>query len=76
MLYVPNDGDIDLAATRASQVLGHRIGIDADTVNEQFLETGSLWIQPSQTHPTATPVAFFDDAEDDHLVIVKVRLVS
>ena len=36
MLYVPNDGDIDLAATRASQVLGHRIGIDADTVNEQF----------------------------------------
>ncbi len=71
VLYVPNDGDIDLAATRASQVLGHRIGIDADTVNEQFLETGSLWIQPSQTHPTATPVAFFDDAEDDHLVIVK-----
>tara|TARA_B100000579_G_scaffold64836_1_gene48123 strand:+ start:548 stop:2632 length:2085 start_codon:yes stop_codon:yes gene_type:complete len=71
VLYVPNDGDIDLAATRASQVLSYRIGIDADTVNEQFLETGSLWIQPSQTHPTATPVAFFDDAEDDHLVIVK-----
>lgn len=71
VLYVPNDGDIDLAATRASQVLGHRIGIDADTVNDQFLETGSLWIQPSQTYPTATPVAFFDDAEDDHLVIVK-----
>ena len=40
VLYVPNDGDIDLAATRASQVLGHRIGIDADTVNEQFCKTG------------------------------------
>ena len=71
VLSVPHDGDIDLAATRASQVLGNRIGIDADTVNHRFLETGSLWIQPSQTHPTATPVAFFDAAEDDHLVIVK-----
>ena len=71
VLSVPHDGDIDLAATRASQVLGNRIGIDADTVNDRFLETGSLWIQPSQTHPTATPVAFFDAAEDDHLVIVK-----
>jgi amino acid transporter len=71
VLYVPKDGDIDLAATRASQVLSNRIGIEAEKVNEQFLETGSLWIQPSQTHPTATPVAFFDDVEDDHLVIVK-----
>ena len=71
VLSVPYDGDIDLAATRASQVLGNRIGIDADKVNDRFLETGSLWIQPSQTHPTATPVAFFDAAEDDHLVIVK-----
>ncbi len=71
VLSVPHDGDIDLAATRASQVLGNRIGIDADRVNDRFLETGSLWIQPSQTHPTATPVAFFDAAEDDHLVIVK-----
>ena len=71
VLSVPHDGDIDLAATRASQVLGNRIGIDADKVNDRFLETGSLWIQPSQTHPTATPVAFFDAAEDDHLVIVK-----
>ena len=71
VLSVPHDGDIDLAATRASQVLGNRIGIDADKINDRFLETGSLWIQPSQTHPTATPVAFFDAAEDDHLVIVK-----
>ena len=71
VLSVPHDGDIDLAAYQVSQVLGNRIGIDADKVNDRFLETGSLWIQPSQTHPTATPVAFFDAAEDDHLVIVK-----
>ena len=71
VLYVPKDGDINLAATRASQVLSNRIGIEAEKVNEQFLKSGSLWIQPSKTHPTATPVAFFDDAVDDHLVIVK-----
>jgi len=71
VISVPSDGDIDIAATRASQVLGNRMGIDAERVNECFLETGSLWIQPSETHPTATPVAFFDNAEDDHLVIVR-----
>ena len=71
VISVPVEGEIDLAATRASQVLGNRIGIDAEEVNECFLETGSLWIQPSDTHPTATPVAFFDNSEDDHLVIVR-----
>jgi len=71
VISVPSDGDINIAATRASQVLGNRMGIDAEQVNECFLETGSLWIQPSESHPTATPVAFFDNAEDDHLVIVR-----
>ena len=71
VISVESDGDIEVAATRASQVLGKRIGIDAEKVNDCFLETGSLWIQPSDTHPTATPVAFFEDADDDHLVIVR-----
>tara|TARA_B100000686_G_scaffold342823_1_gene422632 strand:+ start:1013 stop:3097 length:2085 start_codon:yes stop_codon:yes gene_type:complete len=71
VISIPADGDISDAATRASQVLGNRIGTGAEQVNERFLETGSLWIQPSETHPTATPVAFFDESEDDHLVIVR-----
>ena len=45
--------------------------MEPEDVRERFLETGSLWIQPSETHPTATPVAFFDDSEVDHLVIVR-----
>ena len=35
------------------------------------METGSLWIQPSKEHSTATPVAFFEDIESDYLVIVR-----
>jgi len=47
--------------------------IDPVEVTERFLETGSLWIQPSETHPTATPVAFFNGSETDHLVIVRSK---
>lgn len=69
VVSIPAGSDITEAATRAAQVLGDRMEIDPQAVNDQFLETGSLWIQPSDTHPTATPVAFFDQTEDDHLVI-------
>ncbi len=69
VISVPAGTDISEAAARASQVLGTRMDIDPQEVSDRFLETGSLWIQPSETHPTATPVAFFDDNEDDHLVI-------
>ena len=71
VLSVPEDGDITEAATRASQVLSNILRVEPEDVRERFLETGSLWIQPSETHPTATPVAFFDDSEVDHLVIVR-----
>ena len=70
VLSVPEGEDINVAAQRASAVLGARMGIDTAAVTERFLATESLWIQPSDTHPTATPVAFFD-TDDDHLVIVK-----
>lgn len=69
VISVPAGETIDEAARRSAQVLGTRIGLDPQRISDRFLETGSLWIQPSQTHPTATPVAFFDAAEDDHLVI-------
>jgi len=69
VISVPLDADITEAATRAARVLGDRMNIEPERVTERFLETGSLWIHPSETHPTATPVAFFDDADDDHLVI-------
>ena len=69
VISVPAGADINEAATRAANVLGNRMGIEPEQVNDKFLETGSLWIQPSDTHPTATPVAFFDIADDDHLVI-------
>ena len=42
-----------------------------ERVTEQFLDTGSLWIQPSDDHPTATPVALFDAIDTDQLVIVR-----
>lgn len=71
VVSVPHDGDITEAARRASQVLSKMLEIDPAKVTERFLETGSLWIQPSETHPTATPVAFFDGSETDHLVIVR-----
>ncbi len=69
VISVPATGDFSEAATRASQVLGNRLEIEPESVTDRFLETGSLWIQPSETHPTATPVAFFETADDDHLVI-------
>ena len=69
VISVPPNAEIGEAASRAAQVLGERIGLEPEAVTAQFLETGSLWIQPSETHPTATPVAFFEDIDDDHLVI-------
>ena len=62
--------DINEAALRASEVLSAQTDVDTATVTDRFLESGSLWIQPSELHPTATPVAFFD-TDDDHLVIVR-----
>ncbi|MFT7474721.1 MAG: APA family basic amino acid/polyamine antiporter [Verrucomicrobiales bacterium] len=70
VISVSGTADIDVAAHRASEVLGRRINVDADAVTDNFLATGSLWIQPSDRHPTATPVAFFD-IDDEHLVIVR-----
>lgn len=72
VVSVPGSSGIDDAAYRASEVLGNRIGIAADTVTDNFLATGSLWIQPSDRHPTATPIAFFD-IDDEHLVIVRAE---
>lgn len=69
VISVPAGENIAEAASRASQVLGARMGIDPDDVANRFKETGSFWNQPSKTHPTATPVAFFDNVADDHLVI-------
>ncbi len=74
VISIPEDADITEAASRASEVLGRRIGIPTEAVTERFLDTGSLWIQPSERHPTATPVAFFD-ADDDHLVIARAESV-
>ncbi len=70
VVAIPAGAGIDEAAHRASEVLCQHMRIDAETVTERFLETGSLWIHPSKVHPTATPVAFFD-TDDDHLVIVR-----
>ncbi len=72
VLSVPAGEDIQEAAFRASEILSRRMGVDVDTVTEKFLETESLWIQPSEVHPTATPIAFFDTT-DDHLVIVRAE---
>jgi len=70
VVSIPEGVDIDEAARRASEVLGRRMNMAGESVTEQFLETGSLWIQPSDKHPTATPVAFFD-VDDEHLVIAR-----
>ncbi len=72
VISIPEEADITEAAKRAAEVLGRRIGVPAEGVNDNFLETGSLWIQPSERHPTATPVAFFD-SDDDHLVIARAE---
>ncbi|MCP5025658.1 MAG: amino acid permease [Actinomycetia bacterium] len=70
VISIPEGADISEAADRAAAVLSRRMGIDPEDVTEQFLETGSLWMQPLERHPTATPIAFFD-TEDDHLVIAR-----
>lgn len=57
-------------ARRSSEVLGQRLDMNPEDVTRQFLDTGSLWIQPSDRHPTATPIAFFD-ADEEHLVIAR-----
>ena len=62
--------DINEAAVRASEVLSAQTNVEVATVTDRFLESGSLWIQPSELHPTATPLAFFD-TDDDYLVIVR-----
>ena len=72
VLSVPEGTDIDEAADRASSVLADRIGLPRERVTERFLETGSLWIQVSDDHPTATPIALFEAIDDDLLVIVRV----
>ena len=71
VLSAPENADITEAASRAAAVLSQQIGLEHEEVTEQFLETGSLWIQPSKDHPTATPVAFFENIENDFLVIVR-----
>ena len=71
VLSIPEGTDITEAATRAAAVLSDRIGVSTERVAERFLETGSLWIQPSDDHPTATPVALLDAIQTDQLVIVR-----
>ncbi|MXV97872.1 MAG: amino acid permease [Acidimicrobiaceae bacterium] len=70
VVSIPEGTDINEAAVRASEVLSTQTKVDVATVTDRFLESGSLWIQPSEQHPTATPVAFFD-TDDDYLVIVR-----
>ena len=70
VVSIPQGTDINEAAVRASEVLSGQTSVDVATVTDRFLESGSLWIQPSELHPTATPVAFFD-TDDDYLVIVR-----
>ncbi|MYK77704.1 MAG: amino acid permease [Acidimicrobiaceae bacterium] len=70
VVSIPEGTDINEAAVRASEVLSTQTKVDVATVTDRFLESGSLWIQPSELHPTATPVAFFD-TDDDYLVIVR-----
>ena len=71
VLSIPEGAGIGEAAARASTVLSERIGVPTERVTEGFLETGSLWIQPSSDHPTATPVALFEVLDVDQLVIVR-----
>ena len=71
VLSVPAGTGIAEAADRAATVLADQIGLLGEDVTDRFLETGSLWIQPSSDHPTATPVALFDSIDNDHLVIIR-----
>ena len=61
---------MDEAAMRAAEVLGRRIDRSSADVSDHFVESGSLWIQPSEKHATATPLAFFD-IDDEHLIILR-----
>lgn len=72
VISIPKGADIAEAAARASEVLSRRTGVVPEEVTAKYLETGSLWIQPSERHPTATPVAFFD-IDEDHLVIARAE---
>ncbi len=71
VISIPDGIGIEDAANRASTVLSIRLGLEAEEVSQHFLDAGSLWIQPSEVHPTATPVAFFDELERDDLVIAR-----
>ena len=74
VLNAPEGADIGQAADRAATVLADRIGLSQEQVTERFLETGSLWIQTSDAHPTATPLALFEAIDDDLLVIVRATV--
>lgn len=70
VLSIPEGADMDEAAMRAAEVLGRRIDRSSADVSDHFVESGSLWIQPSEKHATATPLAFFD-IDDEHLIILR-----
>jgi amino acid transporter len=71
VLSIPEGTDIAEAAERMAAVLSDRLGLPRELVSQRFLETGSLWIQPSEDLPTATPVALFEAIDEDQLVIVR-----
>ena len=71
VISIPDGIGIEEAASRASTVLSISLGLEAEEVSQRFLDAGSLWIQPSEVHPTATPVAFFDELERYELVIAR-----
>ena len=54
MVNIGEGEDINEAALRASEVLSAQTDVDTGTVTDRFLESGSLWITPSELHPTAT----------------------
>ncbi|MGI9596998.1 MAG: amino acid permease [Acidimicrobiales bacterium] len=70
VISLPDGESFGEAVHRSSEVLGRRLGLEPALVTEQFVESGSLWIQPSERHPTATPIAFFE-ADEEHLIIVR-----
>ena len=72
VISLPPGNGISQAAERAAEVLGVRLDLVPNLVTNRFFETGSLWIQPSDRHPTATPIAFFD-TPDEQLVIVRAQ---
>lgn len=70
VISLPQGVSFGEAVRRSAEVLGRRLSIDPEDVTNRFLETGSLWIQPSDRHPTATPIAFFE-GDEEHLIIVR-----